>query len=76
MMWGWNYGPGWGPVMWGFGWLFPLLLVFLFVFFMFRMRHWTRPRDGGDRALQILRERYARGEIQKQDFDRMKQDLG
>ncbi|MFI5399494.1 MAG: SHOCT domain-containing protein [SAR324 cluster bacterium] len=75
-MWGWNYGPGWGPMMWGFGWLFPFLFVIVIVFFMFRMGRRMRHRTGGDRALEILRERYARGEIQKQDFDRMKQDLG
>lgn len=31
---------------------------------------------GGDRALQILRERYARGEIDRQEFDARRRDLG
>jgi putative membrane protein len=31
---------------------------------------------GRDQALEILRQRYARGEIDKQDFDARRRDLG
>ena len=31
---------------------------------------------GRDEALEILRQRYARGEIDKQEFDARKRDLG
>jgi putative membrane protein len=36
-----------------------------------------RPREPrSDRALEVLRERYARGEIGKDEFEAKKRDLG
>jgi putative membrane protein len=32
-------------------------------------------RSGSDAALEILRQRYARGEINKEEFDAKKRDL-
>ena len=32
--------------------------------------------SGGDRSLEILRERYARGEITREEFEAMRRDLG
>jgi putative membrane protein len=73
MMWGWQGGNGAGYwPMWGFGWVIPVLVIIGFVFLMIRMRHGPRV----DRALSVLRERYAKGELTKEQFDSMRKDLG
>jgi len=70
----WDYG--WGM---GFGWLFMVLfwaLVILGVVFIFKMiSDRSRPAEKGETALDILKKRYAKGEITKEEFERMKDDL-
>jgi putative membrane protein len=70
----WDYG--WGM---GFGWLFMVLfwaLVIVGVVFIFKMiSDRSRPAEKGETALDILKKRYAKGEITKEDFERMKDDL-
>lgn len=70
----WDFG--WGM---GFGWLFMVLfwaLVILGVVFIFKMvSERSRPGEKGETALDILKKRYAKGEITKEDFERMKEDL-
>ncbi len=66
----------------GFGWFFGLFFLF-FLFWGFRWWMWGgRWRYGpyrywhhGDSAEAILRERYARGEIGKDQFEQMMRDL-
>ena len=80
---------GVGPMMmsmpfFGFGWGILGLLFFLFFFgWIFRFLMWGRPFGyhhgwGWDRydAADILRMRYARGEITKDQFDSMMRDIG
>ncbi len=64
-----------------FGWLFMLLFwaaIILLVIWLYRQV--TAPRDaavsrGEESALDILKKRYARGEIDKKEFEEKKRDL-
>lgn len=82
---GWNMGPG---MMggWGMGWLGMIFMVVfwgLVIVGLVLLIRWliqaTRGEKSsshpGSRALEILKERYARGEITQEEFDRMKRDL-
>lgn len=84
-MMGFGYGMGgWG----GFGWIASLLFLAILVLgvaYLWRAvdpgRHdrsgrGSDPSDrADDRALQILRERYARGEIDQEEYERRKAGL-
>jgi putative membrane protein len=76
MMYGYD---GWGgPVLHSMGGILMIvstLVVVLVVFVL--MRNTLRQRENGDsdRALAILRERFARGELTKDQFEQMKRDL-
>ena len=73
---GWGMGFGGGM---GFGWLFFFifwLLVILGVVYSIKM---LMGRGGSalpvDTPLDILKKRYARGEISREEFERMRQDI-
>jgi len=78
-----RYWPGpwhmWGGG-WGFGWMFPMFLLFaivvcvaMFVAVRGLGRHHGRSwNDPTFSALQILNERFAKGEIQKPEYEEKK----
>jgi len=76
MGWGWDGGAGWAM----FGMVHMLLWPILIILAIVVLAKWAfgarRDRSEEDRAIAILRERYARGEIGKEEFDARKRDLG
>jgi putative membrane protein len=82
---GWHMGPGimggWGTGWFGgifmiIFWVVLLVGVVLVVKWLIQSTGRSQPgAAGGNRALDILKERYARGEIDKAEFERMKTDL-
>jgi putative membrane protein len=85
-----NYTGGWFGIAWGIvGTLIGLSFLFIFIWIIVWFarsigwmsrgyRYSSRNRwtcwDHDD-ALEILRERYARGEITKEQYDKMREDL-
>ena len=81
----WHMGPG---MMggWGMGWfggifmiVFWILIIVGLVFLIRWLIQATGKKENvgprGSRAMEILKERYARGEIDKAQFEAMKRDL-
>ncbi|MCK9295994.1 MAG: SHOCT domain-containing protein [Desulfobulbaceae bacterium] len=73
------YGYGscyWGPGNWFGGGAFMILLAILLILLLVSiLRNSGRKSPGHDNALDILKRRYAAGEINKEQFDTMKRDL-
>jgi putative membrane protein len=78
--WGWRMHPGWW--MWSAGGVVMMLMmlvlwglviagIVLGIRWLARQGREERP----DRALDLLRERYARGEINKEEFEARRRDL-
>jgi putative membrane protein len=80
-MWHWGMGPymmGTGAY-WGWGlawWLGGLALTVLFIVLVVRVAQ-SHPghSHAGDSALEALKLRYARGEIQRDEYERIRKDL-
>ncbi len=81
-------GPAWGPDMmgwgwWGMGWIFMIIFWGLIIVGLIFLIKWlaglSRSRPPIDKphdsALEILRQRYAKGEINKDEFEEKKRDL-
>jgi len=69
-----RYGThGWGMVWW---WIIAIGIVAAIVWIVTKRLNKSSTNQGMSKsALEILKERYARGEIDKQEFEERKRDL-
>lgn len=80
----WNFGYGWGMGM-GLGCFLVLVfwvLVILGFIYLIKMILGGKGEQGGeskvigpDKPLEIIKIRYAKGEITREEFEKMKEDL-
>jgi putative membrane protein len=72
----WDYG--WG-MRFGFGWIamiiFWVLLILGIVYLVKMIAGSSKKEDTQETAIDILKMRYAKGEISKEEFEKIKDDL-
>ena len=77
-------GPGhywWSDMWWGGGmWIYPLIIVTILLVgvYLIVLRGNRRSPQSSERtetALDMLKKRYARGDISKEEFEQIKKDL-
>lgn len=66
-----TWGTGFG-ILWPLLWLVGLVVILVIVGYVILRRH---ERGGSDRAVGELRQRYARGEIDADEFERRRRQL-
>jgi putative membrane protein len=78
MMWGYYGGPasGYGLIMMLVMGVFWVAIIFgLVSFIRHGFRHRPLVSGGGEDPLEILKRRYARGEIAKEEYEQVRKDL-
>ena len=83
---GWGMGPGMMGGGYGMSWFWPIIMsafwiavivgiIFLIRWLILSTRTGSHGTIPGDSALEILKKRYARGEINKDEFEEKKRDM-
>ena len=69
-----EFGHGWGMGWW---WIIGLIIVIAVIWIVVKTtnKNAGSTQGSGKSALDILKERYAKGEIDKQEFEKRKKDL-
>ncbi len=71
----WTYGGGYDA--WGFVFM-PLTMILVILGVILAVRYLSRngqKGESGESAMDVLKKRYANGEIDKKEFDEKKKDL-
>jgi len=76
-MMGWGYGMGW------LGWIFMIIFWIVVIAGVVLLVRWIvstgeksrGPQLSKDTAIDILKKRYAKGEVSKEEYERMKKDI-
>ncbi|MDX1655748.1 MAG: SHOCT domain-containing protein [Candidatus Competibacteraceae bacterium] len=71
----WDHMSGYGGWGMGLGWIMMLLFWVLVILGIVALVRWLRDDTARPNARQILDERYARGEIDREEYERRKRDL-
>lgn len=77
MMWTGVEGMGWGWI--GLGMVHMLLFWVLVILGIVVLTRWLAGGSSGDappRAIDVLKARYAKGDITREQFEQMKRDIG
>lgn len=84
MMWGWPNmmgglfgGMGWIGMLLGLVFFIALIvgIILLIVWIVKRTTHSSAEPKSANKALEVLKERYAKGEINKEQYEAIKSDL-
>lgn len=69
-----EYGHGWGMGWW---WIIGLIILIAVIWIVVKAmnRQSTTSQESKKTALDILKERYAKGEIDKTEYEERKKDL-
>ena len=81
--WGWSHMMPWGWMNWGWGCmigigLIGLIVVLALIYLVFQNTRFSSDsgrRTSDDRPLEILQKRYAKGELSRDEYQKMKEDL-
>ncbi len=82
----WGHGPGMMGGGYGFGWFGGIIMIAFWIaiivgivllirWLIISTRTTSHGTGSGESALEILKKRYARGEINKEEFEEKKRDL-
>ena len=70
-----------GPWMWGIGWIWMAIFWLLVILGIAALLKWLLRQGSGhgtmgvESPLEILKKRYAKGEINKEEFEEKKRDI-